>query len=156
MWLLGIELRTSGRAFSALNHWAISPAPSLIYCARWFLYQLIVLVRITIAMIKHYNQKQLGQERACLMYTSSIIVHQKRKSGKELKQGRTLAPHGLLSLLTYRTLATSPAQGCIYPKWAGSSPHQSLIKKMVLEACLSTAWSLEVFSQLRFHPLRWL
>jgi len=26
MWLLGIELRTSGRAVSALNHWDISPA----------------------------------------------------------------------------------------------------------------------------------
>jgi len=26
MWLLGIELRTSGRAVSAFNHWAISPA----------------------------------------------------------------------------------------------------------------------------------
>jgi hypothetical protein len=29
MWLLGIKLRTFGRAVSALNHWAISPAPSL-------------------------------------------------------------------------------------------------------------------------------
>jgi hypothetical protein len=28
MWLLGFELRTSGRAVSALNHWAIPPAPS--------------------------------------------------------------------------------------------------------------------------------
>jgi hypothetical protein len=28
MWLLGIELRTSGRAVSALNLWAISPAPN--------------------------------------------------------------------------------------------------------------------------------
>jgi hypothetical protein len=28
MWLLGIELRTSGRTASALNLWAISPAPS--------------------------------------------------------------------------------------------------------------------------------
>jgi hypothetical protein len=27
MWLLGIEFRTSGRAVSALNHWAISPTP---------------------------------------------------------------------------------------------------------------------------------
>jgi hypothetical protein len=26
MWLVGIELKTSGRAVSALNHWAISPA----------------------------------------------------------------------------------------------------------------------------------
>jgi hypothetical protein len=29
MWLLGIELRTSGRATGALNLWAISPAPKL-------------------------------------------------------------------------------------------------------------------------------
>ena len=28
MWLLGIELRTSGRAAKALNRWAISPASS--------------------------------------------------------------------------------------------------------------------------------
>jgi hypothetical protein len=27
MWLLGFELRMFGRAVSALNHWAISPAP---------------------------------------------------------------------------------------------------------------------------------
>ena len=31
MWLLGIELRTSGRAVSALNHWAISPVPYLCF-----------------------------------------------------------------------------------------------------------------------------
>jgi len=30
MWLLGFELRTSGRAVSALNRWAISPAHVLI------------------------------------------------------------------------------------------------------------------------------
>jgi len=29
MWVLGIELRTSGGAGSAFNYWAISPAPSL-------------------------------------------------------------------------------------------------------------------------------
>jgi hypothetical protein len=28
MWLLGIELRTSGREVSALNRWGISPAPN--------------------------------------------------------------------------------------------------------------------------------
>jgi len=31
MWLLGIELKTSGRAVSALNCKAISPAPSKEY-----------------------------------------------------------------------------------------------------------------------------
>jgi len=34
MWLLGFELRTSGRAVSALNHWAISPAPKDIFWGR--------------------------------------------------------------------------------------------------------------------------
>ena len=32
MWLLGFELRTSGRAASALNHWAISPALFVFVC----------------------------------------------------------------------------------------------------------------------------
>ena len=31
MWLLGIELRTSGRAVSALNHWVIFPALLFIF-----------------------------------------------------------------------------------------------------------------------------
>jgi hypothetical protein len=31
MWLLGIELRTSGRAVGALNRWAISPAPETVF-----------------------------------------------------------------------------------------------------------------------------
>jgi len=38
MWLLGIEVRTPGRAVSALNHWAISPAQCF-----WFLRQSISL-----------------------------------------------------------------------------------------------------------------
>jgi hypothetical protein len=33
MWLLGIELRTSGRAISALNHGAISLAYGTLYFA---------------------------------------------------------------------------------------------------------------------------
>jgi hypothetical protein len=31
MWLLGIELRTCGRAVNALTYWAISPAPKIIF-----------------------------------------------------------------------------------------------------------------------------
>jgi hypothetical protein len=31
MCLLGIEFRPSGRAVSALNHWAISPAPQTVF-----------------------------------------------------------------------------------------------------------------------------
>jgi hypothetical protein len=32
MWLLGVELRTSGRAVGALNRWAISPAQENSFC----------------------------------------------------------------------------------------------------------------------------
>jgi hypothetical protein len=34
-WLLGIELRTSGRTVSALNHWAISPAHEIWWSQVW-------------------------------------------------------------------------------------------------------------------------
>jgi hypothetical protein len=34
MWLLGFELRTSGRAVRALNHGAISPAPYFYFLIR--------------------------------------------------------------------------------------------------------------------------
>jgi hypothetical protein len=45
MWLLEFELRTFGRAVSALNHWAISPAP------RWHFYILAAPV---------YNKSETG------------------------------------------------------------------------------------------------
>jgi hypothetical protein len=40
MWLLGIELRTSGRADSALNHWAISPVQIFILYIKTYTYNL--------------------------------------------------------------------------------------------------------------------
>jgi hypothetical protein len=36
MWVLGIELTTSGRAVPAYNHWAVSPAPILWYFKSFF------------------------------------------------------------------------------------------------------------------------
>lgn len=37
MWLLGIELGTSGKAVGAFNHWVISPVPFLDFCLFvWF------------------------------------------------------------------------------------------------------------------------
>jgi hypothetical protein len=39
MWLLGVELRTSGRAANALNCWTISPAPSVFL----FLRQILII-----------------------------------------------------------------------------------------------------------------
>ena len=43
MWLLGIELRTFGRAGNALNHWAISPALALAFWDRISLCRRLIL-----------------------------------------------------------------------------------------------------------------
>jgi hypothetical protein len=42
MWLLGIELKTSGRAVSALNRWATSLALETLFesCFNWLAYEL--------------------------------------------------------------------------------------------------------------------
>jgi hypothetical protein len=61
MWLLGFELRTSGRAVNALNHWAISPAP-----------QIFILLFIAIAELQLWDSNKiilwLGQHnmRSCV------------------------------------------------------------------------------------------
>ena len=65
--------------------------------------------------MKQHDQTQLGEERVCLAYAS---VHHQRKSGQKVRAGTWrqelmqrpwgvaaywLAPHGLLSLLSYKT-----------------------------------------------------
>ena len=77
-------------------------------------------VRVPTAAIRHHNQRKIGEERVYLAYTSiSLFIIEGEKSGQELKQGRNLEagadseamgyaaywlpPHGLLSLLSYRT-----------------------------------------------------
>jgi hypothetical protein len=68
-----------------------------------------------------------------------ITVHHGRKPGQELKQlleqelckghGKMLlAPHGLLSLLSYR--AQDPCSRMAPPTMGWTLPHQSLIKKI--------------------------
>ena len=54
-----------------------------------FILFIVVLVGITIAMIKHYEQRQFGKERVCLFglhFCATVYV--RRKSGHELKQGK--------------------------------------------------------------------
>lgn len=74
-----------------------------------------VLIWVSGALIKHQDQKQLGEE-GCLFY---LIFYHPGESGQELKTGTRrqeleqrawrknvywLAPYGLLSLLSYTTL----------------------------------------------------
>lgn len=91
-----------------------------------------VTVKVSIAVRKHHNQKQDGEERVCLAYRSTCSP-----SLTELRQVRNLdtgadgeamagavhwlAPHTLLWQISYRTQAHQPR---------GSPTHQrSLIKK---------------------------
>lgn len=92
--------------------------------------------RISVAVMKHYGQSNLGRKR--VIGFCSVSLHYRKKSGQKLKQGRNLEqehaeaiegaaywidPHNLLSLLSYRIQDHQPAVG-----W--TLPHQSLIKIM--------------------------
>lgn len=50
-------------------------------------FYVIVLVRVAIAVTKHYNQKQRGEERIYSNLQFHVIVHPQRKSGQGLKAG---------------------------------------------------------------------
>jgi hypothetical protein len=74
------------------------------------------LIRVSIVSMEVRDQKQVGKDRVYFILHSTI--HHQRKLGQELKQGWNLeegadeeamdvvywlVPHGLLSLLSYRT-----------------------------------------------------
>ena len=90
--------------------------------------------RVTNAVMRHHDKKQVGVERVYLAYSPTSQVPTEDRTGtwrQELKQKSWrdvpywLAPHGLLSLLSYRTQDHQPKGG---PTHSGiNSPHQSLI-----------------------------
>ena len=102
--------------------------------------------------MKHHDQKQIGEEKVYLAYTSTSLFiikgSQDRNSSRagtwrqELMQrpwrsaAYWLVSPGLLTLLCY---PGPPAQGCPYLQWT----HQSLIKKMPYRpACSQILWRL--------------
>jgi hypothetical protein len=104
-------------------------------------YLFIVLVMVPIAVGRHHDQKQLGEKRIYLTlpYHSSSLKEVRTRAqagqgpGQELMQrpwrdaAYWLAPHGLLSLLSYRTQDHQPRLVPSTMVW--SLPHQSLIRK---------------------------
>jgi hypothetical protein len=79
------------------------------------------LPRVSIAVIKHHDQKQPGQERVYFSLQFHTTDHHWGKSGQELRQeliqrpwrntAYRLAPHGLLSLLSYTIQDHQPRDG---------------------------------------------
>jgi hypothetical protein len=99
-----------------------------------------VLVRVSIAVMKHQDRKQLGEERVYFTHHSSIEQHEGRNlngTGTQ-RQGLMqrpwrgdsywLAPHGSLSLLI-KPRTTSP--GMALPTMGWGLPLQSLIVKVL-------------------------
>jgi hypothetical protein len=103
-----------------------------------------VLGRVTIAVIKYQHQKQVKEKRVCLAYDVTPLFtvegsqdrnpHGAGAWRQEMMQrpqkfaAYWLAPHGLLSLLSYRTQNHQPRVGTTHSGL--SSPHQSVVKKM--------------------------
>jgi len=102
-----------------------------------------VMVRVSIAAMKHHNQMQVREEKVYSAYTSDhIIVHHQRKSAQELKKvwnlerelmqrpqrdaAYWLVSHGLLSLLSYRIQDHKPRDGAAH-SGLSPNPHQSPI-----------------------------
>ena len=50
----------------------------------------VVLIRVTTAVNKHHDPKQVVEEKDLLGLHLHITVHHQRKLGQELKQGRNL------------------------------------------------------------------
>jgi hypothetical protein len=104
-----------------------------------------VLVRITIAMMKHHGQKQVGEERVSLTHTSISYSISEGHQGKNSSSSKTwkhelmqrqwrgaadwLAHRGLFSLLSYSTQDHQP-QWIVLPIIDWALLHQSLMKKM--------------------------
>ena len=98
-----------------------------------------VLVRITIAMMKHHGQKQVGEERVSLTHTSISYSISEGHQGKNSSSSKTwkhelmqrqwrgaadwLAHRGLFSLLSYSTQDHQPR--CGLPTMSWHLPHQS-------------------------------
>jgi hypothetical protein len=93
------------------------PSGRLLLCI-FFLF-LLVLVRVTIAVMKHHDQKQIGEERVYVAYASiSLFITKGSQDWSSSRAGNWkqelmqrscrdaaywLISHGSLSLLSYRT-----------------------------------------------------
>ena len=85
-----------------------------------------ILVRVTIVIVKHHDQKQVGEHSFALHF--HIIVHHRRKSGQELRQGRNLKAEGDAETLEECCLlSTEPrtiSPGMAPPTVVWALPHQ--------------------------------
>ena len=101
-----------------------------------------VLLRVAIADMRYHDLKQLEEERVYLAYNCISLIWHEGSRDRNSSRGGTwrqelmqtlwtgtahwLAPHGLLSLLSYRTQDHQARDGTTHNGLG--PPHQSLIK----------------------------
>jgi hypothetical protein len=107
-------------------------------------------IRVTISVMKHHAQKQLGEERVYFTHHSynspTKAVRVETHKGRNLEAGADaeategaaswLASHGLLSLLSYRTQGYQPRSDTTYNRL--SSCLQPDLMEAVTQLRLST------------------
>lgn len=89
-----------------------------------------VLVRISVALIKHYGQKATSRERIYLTYISWVMVYKEKQRqeprGKDWvgSQGSTLCTCLFLMVFSacFFIQLWLPAQGCTTPRELGPPP----------------------------------
>ena len=104
---------------------------------------------------KHHDQKQLGMKGFILSYSLQLIMKTRQglKAGTWRQKltrrghGGTLAPHGLLSLLSCRTQHHLPKNGSAH---SGPDPRTSIIKGDTAMPDTPTGHLMEAGSQMRF------
>jgi hypothetical protein len=143
--LPGVGGRSTGRAASALNHWAISLALA------WHL----ALVRVTGAVMKHYGQSKLGR-KGFIWLTVPYHCSASKEVRAGTQQGRSWCrghaggaaywrdSHSLIhcSLMEPRTISPGMAPPTV--DWA--LPNQSVIKKMSRRLASSLIFHRSIFS----------
>jgi hypothetical protein len=97
--------------------------------------KLPLVVCVSLAVMKHNDQKQVGEERACLGYTSIAQFTTEGNQDRNLEAGADAEATEEFCFLAcsscFLTELRTTSPGVVPPTMGCPSPHQSLIKKML-------------------------
>jgi hypothetical protein len=115
-----------------------------------------ILVRVTIAMMEHHDQKQVVEERVCLAYTSTSQSITERSQDRNSSRTETWRQEliqrpwmGAVYSTCFLIESRTTSAGIAPPSVGWSFPHKSLIYENALHPGL-----MKAFSQLRSSPFR--
>lgn len=141
-----------------LHIFAVSQSHEEIWNGKGFL--LNRAARVSIAVMKHHDHKQLGEKRSKFAHTPiswSVIRGSQSKEpwrGTSWSRGVAVVPMACLLILHYYSTQNPMPRGSITHNELG--PYKSIInQETVLQTCLQAS-CMEAFFQFRFFLPRWL